>query len=130
MHREVAARSPQEGVVVIGGEHGLYGDDAVTAGTVVDHDRLAPFLLQLFLDQPRADIGAGARPERNDPAHRALRPALRLRAGRHGDQGQACQQRRGQSREPVFDVVHGVSPLDAYRCAAAVDRYLDSATSV
>ena len=74
MHREVAARSPQKGVVVIGGQHGLDCDDAVAARAVIDHDRLAPLLLQPFLDQPRADVGAGAGAERDDPAHRPVRP--------------------------------------------------------
>src|SRR5262249_3906976 len=71
---EVAARSPQERVIVVGGQPGLDRDDAVTAGPVVDHDRLAPARRQLLLDQAGADIGTGAGPERYDELDRALRP--------------------------------------------------------
>ncbi len=97
MDDEVAARSPQEGVVVVGGEHGLDRDDAVAAGPVIDHDRLAPFLLEPFLDQPRADVGAGAGAEGNDEADRPLRPlSLRLRRQRRAGPGFRARRRRRQ----------------------------------
>ena len=76
MDDEVAARTPQEGVIIVGGQHGLDRDDAVASGPVVDHDRLAPARRQLFLDQACSNVGAGARTEWNDESDRALWPSL------------------------------------------------------
>ncbi len=53
-------------------------DDAVATGAVLDHHRMAPLLRELLREQPPADIGAGAGPERHDEYHGAGRPALRL----------------------------------------------------
>lgn len=46
------------------------GDEAVSAGTVVHHHRLLPFLRQLLGDDAQRDLGARARGERRDDAHR------------------------------------------------------------
>ena len=84
MHGEVAGRPEQQDVIVVGGQERLDRDDAVAAGLVLDHHRLAPFLRELLGEQPRADVGAGAGAERHDEFHRPGRPVLRLRAARRG----------------------------------------------
>jgi hypothetical protein len=94
-------------VIVVRRQHGLDGDDAVAARTVLDHDRLAPAFLQPLLDQPRADVGAGAGAERDDEADRPLRPGLRLRVRREPDQ--ASEQGCGDGRDPVSERAHGMS---------------------
>ena len=50
--------------------------------------------------QPRADVGAGARSERNDEAHRPLRPALRLRLRLRASRTRHSEQ-RGDGRNPA-----------------------------
>ena len=84
MHGEVARRPEQQHVVVIGGEKRLDRDDAVAAGLVLDHHRLAPLLRELLGEQPRADVGAGARAERHDEFDRPCRPVLRMRGRQRG----------------------------------------------
>src|ERR1700730_8380688 len=56
-------------MIVVGAEVGLDGDDAVAARLVFDDDRLPPFGLQLFGEQPCADIGASAGAERHHEPH-------------------------------------------------------------
>ena len=105
MHGEIAGRPEQQHVIVVGGQERLDRDDAVAAGLVLDHHRLAPLLRELLGEQPRADVGAGARPERHDEFDRPRRPALRLRRGR--DERRA-QQGDGGGNERLHRR-HGVS---------------------
>src|ERR1700738_3314466 len=78
MHDEAAGRPEHQHMLVIGTEEGLDGDDAVAARLVFDNDRLPPFDLQLFGEQPCAHIGASAGAERYDELHDPRRPVLRL----------------------------------------------------
>ena len=55
-------------------DEGIDGDDAVAAGPVFDHDRLSPALAEPIGEQPRADVGAAARTEREDEFDRPRRP--------------------------------------------------------
>src|SRR5262249_17493801 len=68
----------------LGGE--VRAENAVRAGSVVDHDRLAERPRHLLRDHPRDDIGDPASRVGNDPAQRLRRVALRL-------------SRRGEDRE-------------------------------
>jgi len=63
-------------VLVVGAEEGRDGDEAVAAGTVLNHDWLAPALRQPLGEQPRSDVGPAAWPERQHESDRALRPRL------------------------------------------------------
>ena len=54
MHDEAAGRPEHQYMIVIGTKEGLDGDDAVAARLVFDNDRLPPFGLQLFGEQPCA----------------------------------------------------------------------------
>ena len=56
------------------------GDHAVAAGTVLDDDRLTPFRGKLVGEQPRTDVDAAARTERDDESHRPVGPGVRGRA--------------------------------------------------
>ena len=68
-------RRQQQDVIVLGADEGVDGDDAVAAGLVLDHDRLAPFLGQPVGQKPPADVGAAAGAERQDEADRPRRPS-------------------------------------------------------
>ena len=57
---ERGGRSEEEGVIVARAEESRDGNEAVAAGAILDHNRLAPFGAELFGQQPRADIGASA----------------------------------------------------------------------
>jgi hypothetical protein len=83
VHREVAGRREQEGVVVVGAEKRLDRDEAVAARPVLDHHRLAPYCRQLLGEQSATDIGAGTWSERYDKSDWSRRPIL-LRPGRRG----------------------------------------------
>jgi hypothetical protein len=48
--------------------------------------------LQAVLNKARADIGAGARTERNDEADRLLRPSLSLSQRRRRRHGENCNE--------------------------------------
>jgi hypothetical protein len=77
MRDERRGRRQQQDVIVLGADEGVDGDDAVAAGAVLDHHRLAPFLGEPVRQQPAADIGAAARTERKDEFDRTVRPSLR-----------------------------------------------------
>ena len=49
-------------MIVMRGDEGVDGDDAVAAGPVFDDHRLAPALAEPIGQQARADIGAAAGP--------------------------------------------------------------------
>ena len=68
--------------------HGVGGDDAAGAGTVLDHDLLAGALGELLADQADGDVGEPAGAERHDDADRAAGVG-RLRA--RGADGSACR---------------------------------------
>ena len=72
----------QEHVVVIGADEGLDGDNAVTAGSVLDDDRVVPLALQALGEHACADVGTSAGTERNDKTDVAVRPSLALRRSR------------------------------------------------
>jgi hypothetical protein len=101
MHRERAAGREQQRMVVVAGDERLDRHQAVGAGPVFDHHRLAPARRQPVGQHARADIGAGARPERHDEPHRPLRPRLRLRlrrqryGNREESEGKRAQLRHG-----------------------------------
>jgi hypothetical protein len=88
-------------------------NEEVAAGLVLDHHRLPPLCRELFADQARGDVDAGAGAERQDQLDRALRPALCMR-------GRAGQQQRGRDEnsgaERLDDDGHG-GFLDFYFCA-------------
>jgi hypothetical protein len=96
VHREIAAGREQQHVVVVGAEERLDRHQAVAAGTVLDHDRLAPARRQPLRQQPRADIGARAGTKRHDELDCPLRPFLRQRRHRHhranGDKADSHQE--------------------------------------
>jgi len=68
-------RREQQLMVVMRADEGIDCDNAV-AGPVLDHDRLTPSLAEPIREQPRADIGAAARTQRQDEFHRPCRPGL------------------------------------------------------
>ena len=72
MRSERGGRRHQQNMVVLGAGERADGDDAVAAGTVLHHHRLAPFRRQLVRDQPRADIDAAAGAKRQDELHRRV----------------------------------------------------------
>jgi hypothetical protein len=79
-------RDEQQRVVVVGGDEDVDRDDAVAAGTILDHDRLAPARGKTFREHPGGDIDSGAGTERQDEPHCTLRIALR-RGRREAVQG-------------------------------------------
>ena len=81
MNAEVGAE--QQRVVVARAHEGADGDEAIPAGAVLDHDRLAPLRRQPRCQQPGGDVDARSRSERHDEFHRSLRPGL-------GSAGCAC----------------------------------------
>jgi hypothetical protein len=102
MHGEAAGRPEHQHMIVVGAEVGLDGNDAVAARLVFDHDRLAPFGLQLFSEQPCADVGAGAGTERHDEFHNPRRPILRLCRWPGGNE--QSERDRKSPKIPVHDV--------------------------
>jgi hypothetical protein len=93
-------------MIVVGAEVGLDGDDAVAARLVFDDDRLPPFGLQLFGEQPCADIGASAGAERHHEPHGSGWPVLGLgrRRQHHKEQSQ-----NGANTPEI--PIHDVSPV-------------------
>ena len=66
-------------MVIVGAHERADGDETVSAGAILDDDRLAPAPAQSIGDQSRADIDTAARSERHDELDRPLRPGLRGR---------------------------------------------------
>ena len=69
----------------------LRADVAAGARLVLDHDRLAPALLDLFAQHAREDVGPGPRRERHDDrdgAARLLREGAAGCEGGRSDRGQ------------------------------------------
>src|SRR5262249_18223480 len=62
--------------VVAGADEGADRDDAVTAGAIFHHHRLAPPCRQPVRKQPRRDIGAARGAKRHDDADRSRRIGL------------------------------------------------------
>ena len=79
-------------MVVVRGDKGIDGDDAVAARAVFDNDRLFPALRQPVGEQARADIGAAAGAERQNEFDRTCRPS---RVGRRSV-------RAGDARQPTI----------------------------
>ncbi len=92
MRGEDRGRREQQRVIVMGADEGADPDDAVAAGTILDHHRLAPARRQPVGQQPRRDVGTAAGAQRHDEPDVALRPRL----GR----GRRC---RGKQRKPGTD---------------------------
>ena len=94
MRGERARGGEQQGVRVVRAGERVDGDDAVGAGLVLDHDRLAPALGEMVAEQPRRDVLRASGPEADDEAHRPLRPdlclrfRLRLRGRRYEERGE------------------------------------------
>src|SRR5207247_937642 len=63
--------------VLVRARDGLITQRAGGTRPVFDHHRLAEFVLQGLCDDAANDIGAAAGSERDDDAHRPLRPVLR-----------------------------------------------------
>jgi hypothetical protein len=91
MRRVGRGRNKQQRVVVVGAGESVDGDEAIAAGPILDHHRLAPFRGELVRQQPGGDVDAGGGPERQDEFDRALRVSLRGRrrkgAGRYAKRG-------------------------------------------
>src|SRR5258708_12702948 len=69
-------------MIVVGADEGVDADQAVVAGAVFHDHRLSRALGQAVRQQPRANIGAAARPERHDEFDRPRRPiGCRCRSG-------------------------------------------------
>src|SRR5262244_3467111 len=128
MDDEAPARPPQEGVIVVGGQHRLDRDHAVAARTVLDHDRLAPACLQAVLNKARADIGAGTRTERNDEPDRLLRPSLCLGPRwrrRHGENCNEGEESGAELRHILqASLQAGTIGADANRSIEEAQRWL------
>src|SRR5215813_13189053 len=75
--------------------------------------RLIVPLGQPLRQEPRADVGACAGPERHDQPHWPLRPALRLWLRGRGERGKP--DKSGCGRYPKCDLAHGIPPGDSYR---------------
>jgi hypothetical protein len=58
---------------------GARADVEPAAGTVLDHEWLAVFPLQLVGQEAGKNVAAASGCERNDDSHRSCRPALRRR---------------------------------------------------
>ena len=89
MRGERRGRREQQHVIVMRGDERVDGDKGVTAGTVLDDDRLAPFAAEPVGEQASADIRTAAGAERQDQFHRPCRPSGRGARG-------VRQYRRGQ----------------------------------
>ncbi len=89
-------REQHGGAVRRRGRHRLHGELTAGARPRLDHDRLAPDLLQVLADDPRKDVGA--RPDQD--FHRMVRIRLRLRQG-----GGAKRQRQNQ-RDRANQTLH------------------------
>src|SRR5262245_61526627 len=93
MRGERPAWCSQEHGGIVGAHQCANGDETVSAGTILDDDRLAPAPAQSISDHSRADIDPAARSERHDELDRALRPGLRrrwlCRQDKHGETGDA-----------------------------------------
>jgi hypothetical protein len=63
-------------MIVTGADKCINGDNAIAARPVLHHDRLGPALTEAIREQPCADIGAAAGPEREYEFYRARRPSL------------------------------------------------------
>ena len=80
----------QQRVAVGRGARGdLMGKDAGSAGHVFDEHRPADGARHGLGDQPRHDVGCGARTGRNDQLDGTARPGLRARRARHCDRNGA-----------------------------------------
>ncbi len=121
MHGEIAGRHVQQDVIVIRAQERRDGDDAVAAGTVLDHHRLAPALRQLVGEQTGADVDGSARSERHDEPDRPRRPSRRLRVANSQPMRQEPQARR--PRRPISEVA---SPSPHVRLARPVTGNSDA----
>ncbi len=103
---ERRTRRCQQDVIVIGGHDRVDRDHRVAAGTVLDHDRLAPTLGEPVGQQPGADVDAAARSKRDDELDRPGRPLL-LRGRRRDGRGNGGKRAGGNSQCCEADLMHG-----------------------
>jgi hypothetical protein len=106
MADEVRSRSPQQHVIILRRDDCIDGNHAIAAGLVLDDHRLAPHLRQPVGIEARADVGAGTRPERQDHAHRFLRPGLGVcKCADRGDRESGCKTSNVHDGHPPVDPV-------------------------
>jgi hypothetical protein len=96
MRNERRGRRQQQDVIVLGADEGVDGDDAVAAGAVLDHHRLAPFLGQPVREKPAANVSAAARAERENEFDGSRRPGLRRSRGNAEQRGQQQGEHDGE----------------------------------
>jgi hypothetical protein len=108
LHHIGAAGPEEEGMIVLRAHHRADGDETIATGLSFDDHRLAPDGLQLFGEQARGDIGAGARTKRQDEAHRARRPGL---GHAHDRDGGLHDQSDHRSHDETAQLARHDSPL-------------------
>ena len=118
MRDERRGRRQQQDVIVLGADEGVDRDDAVAAGPVLDHHRLAPFLGQAVGQQPAADVGAAAGAERQDELDVARRPSLRLAGDGAASRAAQAKNARQSTRERTWRSPRRMEILRHLRFAA------------
>ena len=103
-----------------------HGGGAAGPGLVVDHDRLAKRLAQLFAVQARTDVAGGTRSVRTEHADRARGPLLGARAAR------MKQWRQGErsSKNASTQYSHDCLPQSPTDCATSCASCLRSLATV
>jgi hypothetical protein len=112
MRGERRRRRKQQHVIIMRGDEGVDGDQAVAAGPVLDDDRLPPFAAEPVGKQPGADIRTAARAKRQNEFYRARRPCRSGAGAVHQHSGGEQTQHQGQ--QGVKLVAHRVLPIS--RC--------------
>jgi len=92
--------------VLLGAGDGLVAERAGGARAVFDHHRLTELLLKRLGDDAADDVGAAARPERNDHAQGPLRPILAARGARGAEQCDGGDGEQTTSREHRHSSLH------------------------
>ena len=110
---DVHGRGNQADRVTVGGGFGgeINTDRAGGTRAVIDDDLLVPLVAEMFGDHACGGIGAGARRERSDQAHRLVRIILG-RIGGPAGQSRRCKHRNGQCAGNAFEIQqHDDSPV-------------------
>src|SRR5204863_2928197 len=107
------AHEAERVAVLVGAGDGLVAERAGGPRPVFDHHRLTELLLQRLADDAADDVGAAARPERNDDAYGPLRPVIAARGTRGANQCDGGDGEQAASRE------HGLSSFGARPLRAA-----------
>ena len=121
MRGERGRRAEEKHVVVVRADECVDGDEAVAAGAVLDHHRLAPFRGELFGDQPRADVGAGARTKRQQELDGARRPVLRRRGQGRQRKRRHREERAGQRFCDAHEFLR-VGAMPSIRCGLDAEQ--------